>query len=77
MEAYDIDEKNTHESPDKWEIESAASTLIEAEEIQKDPKMGPLALAEVKRRMECAQKVLSEADVESRAKKNLKKVYGD
>lgn len=63
--------------PDKYEIENAARTLIEAKEIENNPTLGPLALAEVKRQMECAAKVLENSKLEEKTTGRLKKTFGE
>ena len=67
---------NTKESgPDKWDIESAARTLIEAEELKKDCALYDLALAEVKRQQDAASNVLSGKQIEAKVTKKLKSIF--
>ena len=58
---------------DKWEVEGAASTLIEAKEITKRPKFYKTVLKEVDKQIKAAQAVALEAKVG----KQLKKTYGN
>lgn len=45
---------------DKWEVEGAARTLIEAKEIEKKPKLLALAKKEVQRQADAANAVLKQ-----------------
>lgn len=45
---------------DRWEVESAARTLIEAEEIRSKPKFLKVVLKEVDRQVKVAERVALE-----------------
>ena len=61
---------------EKYEIESAADTLIRAQELQKDAKLYKLACAKLQERADAANAAVTEANIEKKAAKNLKKVFG-
>lgn len=63
---------------DKWEVESAARTLIEAQEIKAKPKFFAVVQAECDRQAEAALKAANEKKVaatEIKVAAKLKKVF--
>ena len=50
---------NKKKKLEEWEIQQAASTLMEAQKIQKDPRLLKAATAELKRQRDAASTALS------------------
>lgn len=58
---------------DKWEVESGARTLIEAQEIQKRPKFYTAVKKELVKQAKAAQAAALEAKVGKKLKNTFKK----
>ena len=62
---------------DKWDIESAASTLRRAKEIEGDPELEQLAREQIKCDRDALNAILQEEELEEKTAKKLNKVFGD
>lgn len=60
---------------EKYEIESAARTLIEAKEIEGDSKLYPLAKKQLKKQAAAALAAAKEANVEAKVADKLKSAF--
>ncbi len=58
---------------DKWDVESAVSTMRRAAEIEADPKFLKVVVAEMNRE---ADKLEDTADLLVKTSKKLKKIFG-
>lgn len=65
--------KNKYED---YEIESAADTLIRAEEIRKDEGLYKLAAAGVKKKADAANAAVDNSKMMEKVEKGLKKSFG-
>jgi len=58
-------------SDDQWEIDSAAESIIRAQEIRADKKLWPKVQKALRKKAEAAHRAV----METRASKGLKKVF--
>lgn len=59
----DMPSTRKKKKPDQWDIERAADTLIEAEEIKADGVLYPLAKKELKKKVDATNKAAQLAKV--------------
>jgi hypothetical protein len=76
MEEPMVSESKKVDGFGEWEIDSAARTLQEAEELKANDALYKLAVAKLAQKKEALDKILSDKQVEARATKKLKEVFG-
>jgi F0F1-type ATP synthase membrane subunit b/b' len=64
------------QTPDKWQIEEDARTIIRAQEILNDPTRRGLAVTQLKKQKAAADMALQHATAVKDIGKELKKVFG-